>query len=169
MNSGNTTSRDNHELLITLAGKVDSLALSLNSHSVEFDKMWKHIEARDEKMSGAINTLAERQANFGKPNFPAIAAVCAIIGSIAVAFIAPLKADIDREHKSGEALASAVLIRDERISAIKSVQDEVKTKVAINTSLLSDISERGSPVMRERMASIENDLRWMRGKKSIKK
>lgn len=144
---------------------ADSLN-KLASHSAsEFDKLWKHVDARDERLTNAFASLAERFSNFGKPNITVIISVCVFIGGIALAFIAPIKADIERGNKASEALAAAVLIRDERIAAIKSVQDEVKTKVGVNTAVLNDIAEKGSAITRERLAIIETDLKWMRGEK----
>ena len=164
------TTEANHELLMSVSAKVDSLAASLDklaAHSTaEIDKLWKHVDARDERLTNVVTALSDRLSNFGKPNVTAILSVLAFIGGIALAFIAPIKSDIERGNKASEALAAAVLLRDERIAALRSTQDEVKTKVSIQGALLNDISEHGSAVTRERLAIIEDDLKWMRGEKS---
>lgn len=120
------TSAQNHDLLITIGSKVDTLASSLRESitqtSAEFDKLWKHGEERDrmhsaalqattDKLAASIERVVEKQNGFGKPNIPAIVSVCVLIGSIAVAFIAPIKADIERHAKGAEDRAAEIRMR----------------------------------------------------------
>ena len=163
------TSEANHELLISVSGKVDALAVALEksiTHNAgEVDKLWKHVDARDERLTNAIASLGERFSNFGRPNTQAIVSVCVLIGSIAMAFIAPIKADIARAEIGRDTLAAAALARDEKIAGLKSVQDEVRTMVKVLNEKVADIAQNGSGPARERMAVIEDDLLWMRGEK----
>ena len=132
-----------HTLLIALSGKVDALtdALEKSIHHTagEFDKLWKHVEARDERLTNAISSIGERVANFGKPSVSAIVSVCVLIGSIGLAFIAPIKAELMRHDAAAEAFAKAMLGKDEKIQVLQST-----------------------------LAVIENDQRWMRGEKRLR-
>ena len=176
-----TDSEANHELLISVSGKVDSVAVSLEKlaiHSAaEFEKIRKHTEERDhrqslalqqtaDRLSLSIATVAERQNNSGKLNIPAIVSVCVLIGSIAVAFITPIKADIDRHAHSSDLLAQAVIVKEEKIQGLLTADSEFREKQKAMREKLDDIATNGSTLARERLAVIENDLRWMRGEKT---
>lgn len=173
------TTEANHELLISVVGKVDALADVVGKHiqhsASEVDKLWKHVDARDDRLTNAIASLAEKFSSFGRPNISVIVSICGLVltlgviaTSVAVAFIAPIKADIEREHRQTDAILTSLQLRDEKIVGLKSVQDEVKTKVAINTDKIDAIAEHGSVVTRERLAIIETDLKWMRGERAMK-
>lgn len=162
----------NHELLISVAGKVDSLTIALEksiTHSAgEFDKLWKHVDARDERLTNAISTIGERVSNFGKPNISAIVSICVLIGSIALAFIAPIKTDIERQSKGAELMANAVLLRDERIAALQRADSEFREKQNAIREKVDEIAEHGSVSARINAAVLANDMLWMRGEKTMK-
>ena len=171
-----------HDLLISVSSKVDSVAVALEKsithNSAEFEKLWRHIDERDERHSRAladttnrlaqsISELAEKQNGFGKLNIPAIVSVCVLIGSIAVAFIAPIKADIDRSEHGRIELAKAVLVKEEKIQLLQTSDSEFREKQKAIILTLEDLAENGSAIMRERVAVIDNDLKWMRGEKKV--
>ena len=136
------TTTDNHDLLLLVSGKVDDLGKVLeksNAHTAaEITKLWEHVEARDERLTRAITAISEKVAGFGKPNAQAIVAVCMLVGGIAVAFIAPIKADISREETIRRELAQAVIVRQESLDQLARKQIELET-----------------------------DLKWIRGEKRI--
>ena len=146
-------SQDNHNLLLLVSGKVDALAETLASsiakNDAEFDKLWRHQEDRDvrqsaalqmtaDKLAASISAVADKQSDSGKPNIQAIVAVLGLIGAIAVAFIAPIKADISRAEARRDELAKAVLVKEEKIQQLQNS-----------------------------LSVIESDINWMRGEKKI--
>ena len=174
---------NNHELLILVSGKVDSLAealtKSIENNSAEFEKIWKHADERDQqhsaalqltadKLASAIAAVAEKQSDASKPNIQAIASVLALIGAVAVAFIAPIKADIERSENAREELAKAVLVKEDKIQSLQTADSEFREKQKALVEKADDLYTNGSPVARERLAVIENDLKWMRGEKTHK-
>ena len=175
------TSAQNHELLILIGSKVDAVAVALEKsithNAEEVKKLWEHGKERDrlhsaalqgttDKLASSIERVAEKQNSFGKPNISTILSVCVFIGSIAVAFIAPIKADIERSESARSELAKAVLVKEEKIQALQTNDMEFREKQKALIDRVGDVESNGSAIIRERVAVIENDLKWMRGEKA---
>ena len=175
-----TPTKNNHDLLLLVSGKVDTLAetlqQSIKNTSQEFEKLWEHQNERDkhhsaqlqltaEKLSASISAVAQKQSDSGKPNIQAIVAVLALIGAIAVAFIAPIQADITRSEAGRAELAKAVLIKEEKIQVLQNNESEFREKQKAIIEKLDNLYTNGSSQARERLTVIENDLLWIRGTK----
>lgn len=152
-----------------------SIESTIAQHSVEINQIVKTLgdisgEIKENRRHSDANfeILTNKLSNIGRPNIPAIVSLCVLTGSIAVAFIAPLKSDIERQAHSADLLAQAVIVKEEKIQGLLTADSEFREKQKAMRDKLDDVATNGSTVARERLAVIENDLRWMRGEKQNK-
>ena len=152
-----------------------SLEATVAQHSIEITQIaktlgeiWNEIKENRRHSDSNFDALANRLSSIGRPNIPAIVSVCVLIGSIAVAFIAPIKADITRGEETRKELALAVVARSEAIQAIRATQVETVTTLREAQKGIESMQDFGTRKASIQLAQIERDLEWMRGARTMK-
>jgi len=165
----------NHDLLLKLAeqqqsivGQVNNVASALRDSIVaqkeDSTRLWHQLE----KQGSNISSVSDRVANIGKPQITSIVSVCAFLGTIAVAFIAPIKSDIARSEKLGEQVVANQLKFSSQISELQTSDSEFREKQSAIRDKLDYVAANGSTAAQVRLGTVENDILWMRGEKSLR-
>ena len=160
----------NNELLIRLAGSVDSLTIGQKAMTdamtvantritAEFENVWSHMKEQNAETQRSIRELSSTLAGNGKPNIPAIVSVLTLVGAIWFASVAPIKSDIARTNQDVEMQALASLRQNEKLAAFRETDGERRGQLKNFEDKLNDISVNGSASARERLAVIEFQLK----------
>lgn len=144
-----------------LPERVGSLETSVRSLHEDFSDLKRSVASGFSDIQATISRSRET-------NWPVILSGLMLVGALYASAVRPIQNDVIRQEKNAETLALAVVLKEEKISLLRSDLVKFSSEIQVLQTELKSVRDFGSPVIDKRLTVLEFRLDELKPPPAIK-